>query len=263
MIAFVPPAATSYTTKCVGVMCLYPTGSFGPVVVVCSPKLGFNDSPRADQGGLAARLTREASRGGCLSGGDDDQRDDNERHGGSFLTRHGGFARARRIPRATAGAVLDVLAGAARRDEFAASEPEPRWPTAHTNELAPLKKSEGLGWMTKRTETARRLRGTPRGKATLTASSRVIFRRLTEEYGIADAGGLEILRSGLRALDQAEAAEERIAKDGQATVDWFGQVRAHPLLAVARDFRGQWVATLRALNLAVGEPPKIGRPEGS
>jgi hypothetical protein len=39
-------------------------------------------------------------------------------------------------------------------------------------------------------------------------------------------------------------------------------LRAHPLLAVARDFRAQWQAALRQLNLAVGEPPKVGRPGG-
>lgn len=103
----------------------------------------------------------------------------------------------------------------------------------------------------------------PAGDRTLSASSRRLFARLAREYSISDSGGREILRSGLRALDQAEAAEARIAKDGISQTDRFGQVRAHPLLPVARDFRAAWLASLKALNLSVGEQPKIGRPEGS
>jgi hypothetical protein len=94
----------------------------------------------------------------------------------------------------------------------------------------------------------------------LTPSSQVLFRELSREYGIHDRGGREILRSGLHALDQAEAAEKVIMHDGQTTVDRFGQRRVHPLLCVARDFRSQWLQALRMLNLSVGDPPKVGRP---
>lgn len=99
----------------------------------------------------------------------------------------------------------------------------------------------------------------PRG---LTATSRRLFVELAGEYGIFDSGGREILRSGLRALDQAEAAERRIREDGAVQKDRFGQLRGHPLLAVARDFRSMWQSALRQLNLAIGEPPKVGRPGG-
>lgn len=98
------------------------------------------------------------------------------------------------------------------------------------------------------------------GPSGLTAGSTRIFAALVEEYAIQDAGGREILRSGLMALDQAEKAEARIVKDGQVQVDRWGQVKPHPLLPVARDFRAQWLASLRALNLAVGELPRVGRP---
>ena len=97
----------------------------------------------------------------------------------------------------------------------------------------------------------------------LTALSRRLFRQLSSEYRIADRGGLAILESGLKALDRAEAAEAQIERDGLTQKDRFGQVRAHPLLPTARDFRAQWLSALRALNLAVGDPPKAGRPEGS
>lgn len=98
---------------------------------------------------------------------------------------------------------------------------------------------------------------TPSG---LSRASSDIFKTLVDEYDIADSGGLEILRSGLRALDQAVAAEAAILKQGQSFTDKAGQLKAHPLLPVARDFRAQYVSALKALHLAVGEAPKIGRP---
>jgi hypothetical protein len=85
---------------------------------------------------------------------------------------------------------------------------------------------------------------------------------LSAEYRITDAGGVQVLRSGLKALDQAEAAEARIAKDGQCFADRWGQLRPHPLLSAARDFRAQWLQSLKALNLAIGDVPKPG-PEGT
>lgn len=94
----------------------------------------------------------------------------------------------------------------------------------------------------------------------LSASARRLFANLTGEYRIDDLGGREILRSGLRALDLAEAAERQIEAEGRTLRDRFEQVRAHPLLGIARDYRAQWAAALRQLNLAVGEPPKVGRP---
>ncbi|PYQ85895.1 MAG: hypothetical protein DMG02_26830 [Acidobacteria bacterium] len=97
----------------------------------------------------------------------------------------------------------------------------------------------------------------------LSASSKRLFRTLCAEYGIVDTGGCETLRSGLRSLEQAEAAEAIVRKDGRMLRDRFGQRRAHPMLVVARDFRSQWLTALRQLNLAIGEPPKVGRPEGA
>ena len=94
----------------------------------------------------------------------------------------------------------------------------------------------------------------------LSKASEALFDKLQAEYDIRDSGGVEILRSGLRALDQAMAAESAIGEQGQVTTDRFGQLRAHPLLPVARDFRAQYVAAIKALNLSIGEPAKLGRP---
>jgi len=90
------------------------------------------------------------------------------------------------------------------------------------------------------------------GPQGLSGASRRLFKRLCSEYRIDDGGGRETLRSGLRSLEQALQAEAIVAADGPMLTDRFGQRRAHPMLAA-----------LRQLHLAIGEPPKIGRPEGS
>ena len=97
----------------------------------------------------------------------------------------------------------------------------------------------------------------------LSAEHRRLWAELVAEYEIVDRGGLEILRSGLRSLAQAEAAEAIVTRDGSVQVDRFGQAKAHPLLAVARDFRAQWQQALRNMNLDVTPAqPGPGRPVG-
>jgi hypothetical protein len=111
---------------------------------------------------------------------------------------------------------------------------------------------------------ARRVkRRTPPAVKGLSPGSRHLFKKLAEEYAIADAGGMQILLSGLKSLDLAQAAEAAIRKDGQVVRDRWNQAKAHPLTAAARDHRAAWLAALRGLNLAIGDPPKPGRPEGT
>jgi len=97
----------------------------------------------------------------------------------------------------------------------------------------------------------------------LSPAAQALYRRLTREYAITDAGGLAILHSALVSLDGALRAGETIAKDGMSFADRFNQRTAHPLLPVARDCRAAYVAGLRALNLAIGDPTAPGRPESS
>lgn len=97
----------------------------------------------------------------------------------------------------------------------------------------------------------------------LSAEHRRLWRDLVREYAILDRGGQEVLRSGLRSLAQAEAAEAIVTRDGAVQTDRFGQAKAHPLLAVSRDFRAQWQQALRNLNLDVQPAqPGPGRPAG-
>ena len=94
--------------------------------------------------------------------------------------------------------------------------------------------------------------GGERGLRGLSPYSRRLFRELVTEHGIADAGGRQVLLSGLRSLDVAVAAEERVLA-GATITDRFGVAKVHPLSSVARDARSAWIVALKTLNL---------RPEG-
>ena len=97
----------------------------------------------------------------------------------------------------------------------------------------------------------------------LSKEAKSIWRKLTEEYGITDAGGTEILRTGLEAFDRAQSARASIEKVGLMIKDRFGAVKPHPLIACERDSRAAYLAALKQLNMDV-EPlrDRPGRPGG-
>jgi phage terminase small subunit len=112
-------------------------------------------------------------------------------------------------------------------------------------------------------------RKAPQGPATpakagqLSAEAAALERQLAEEYGISDRGGEAILRVACEAFDRLRSAQAAIVVDGLTSRDRFGQVRAHPLLAVERDARSQMLAALKQLNLDVAPlHPHAGRPAG-
>jgi len=77
-----------------------------------------------------------------------------------------------------------------------------------------------------------------------------------------DAVALELLATTAAALDRSEQAREHVTVEGLTVVDRFGQTRPHPLLAVERDSRAQFMAGLRALALDLEPVGAIGRPAG-
>jgi P27 family predicted phage terminase small subunit len=97
----------------------------------------------------------------------------------------------------------------------------------------------------------------------LSKEAKLIWKELTKEYGIDDAGGLAILKTGLEAYDRTTGARLAIDKEGLTITDRFGASKPHPLLAAERDARGQWLAALKQLNLDI-EPLRDGpgRPPG-
>lgn len=107
---------------------------------------------------------------------------------------------------------------------------------------------------------ARKAANPPRS---LSVEARRRWRALVEEYGIGDAGGVQILQTAMEAFDRMAGAQRQILKDGQTSTDRFGQIKAHPLLSVERDARSAMLHALKALNLDV-EPLHAhpGRPGG-
>ena len=77
-----------------------------------------------------------------------------------------------------------------------------------------------------------------------------------------DPAALSILDTAIEAFDLMKRCEKKIGKD-LTLLDRFSQVKAHPLLAVLRDARSQYLAGLKALNLEGTETRPVGRPPGS
>jgi P27 family predicted phage terminase small subunit len=96
--------------------------------------------------------------------------------------------------------------------------------------------------------------------AHLSPEAKKIWKKLTFEYGIVDAGGLEILRAGLENFDRAEKARANIDKVGLLVKDRFGAIKPHPLIACERDARAGYLQALKQLCLDVEPIKSIGRP---
>jgi P27 family predicted phage terminase small subunit len=97
----------------------------------------------------------------------------------------------------------------------------------------------------------------------LSAEARRWWAELAAEYSIEDPGGKLLLQTACEAFDRMRAAQKAISEDGLIARGSKHQPRAHPLLAVERDARGQMLAALKALNLDL-EPlrDRPGRPPG-
>lgn len=84
----------------------------------------------------------------------------------------------------------------------------------------------------------------------LSAAAKRLWSRLRDDFTLDDEAALLLLRQLCEASDRANEARRQILADGMLVADRFGQQKAHPLLAVERDARGQVLAAVRALRLA-------------
>ena len=102
-----------------------------------------------------------------------------------------------------------------------------------------------------------------RAPSNLSKESQRWFRKIVDEYGIVDAGGLLISQATFEAFDDMRGAQAILKVEGLTIIDRFGQQKPHPLNNVVRDCRAQVFQGLKALNLDL-EPLKdsIGRPPG-
>jgi hypothetical protein len=94
---------------------------------------------------------------------------------------------------------------------------------------------------------------------TLGKTGRSLWDRVTREYRITDAGGVEILCLAAEALDRAEALREAIARDGQFLMTRHG-LKDHPGLKHETANRALVSRLLGRLGLEVEPLRGIGRP---
>lgn len=101
----------------------------------------------------------------------------------------------------------------------------------------------------------------PRG---LARHGRALWKELTAEYHIVDAGGRASLVSACRAEDDIQRLRAIVAADGDIIVDRFHQKQPHPLLTAISRAETAKRQALAALHLDL-EPlaDQPGKPLGS
>ncbi len=87
----------------------------------------------------------------------------------------------------------------------------------------------------------------------LSASAKVLWRKLTADYVLDDAGAELLLQSACESYDRLQEARKLIDKEGAVMRDRWGQAKPHPACGIERDARGQMHAALRLLKLAPGD----------
>ena len=89
-----------------------------------------------------------------------------------------------------------------------------------------------------------------------------LWRAVTAEYAIEDAGGVEMLCQACASLDRAEECSAQISRDGITQRVKAGLYKEHPLLKAELACRAFVVRTLARLGLDVEPVRGIGRPPG-
>jgi len=104
---------------------------------------------------------------------------------------------------------------------------------------------------------------TIRFKKNVRPEAKKAAKKLVEEYGINDAGGLQYIQIFADTYTAELNAMDIVANDGLSFKDRFGQIKAHPLCSVVRDARAQKMAAIKSMNLDL-EPIRdgVGRPGG-
>ena len=89
----------------------------------------------------------------------------------------------------------------------------------------------------------------------LSPSARNLAEQILKERDFnGDAAAVALLVKALEAFDAAEMARRHVAKHGPMLRNRFSELRANPMLAVAKNNRQQFVATMRVLGLDIEMP---------
>lgn len=98
---------------------------------------------------------------------------------------------------------------------------------------------------------------TPQPPKSLSSAARAFWRRIVADWEIDDEAGLALVEVAAQAHARALDARGQIDRDGSVIRDRFGQLKAHPAVAIERDAAALVVRTVRALGLemdAAAEP---------
>ena len=93
---------------------------------------------------------------------------------------------------------------------------------------------------------------TMRAPEALTDRSRRLWRRVCADYVLSDAE-LEVLRSGLEALDRADAAATRLKAEGLTVADRYGGMRPHPCVEIESKNRALFARSVAQLGIKAVE----------
>jgi phage terminase small subunit len=80
----------------------------------------------------------------------------------------------------------------------------------------------------------------------LTGERRRLWDDIRSRFSLEPASE-NILRNACEALERAAQAAEQVNREGPTVSDRFGAIRAHPMVAVERDFRGLAARQLQQL----------------
>ena len=97
--------------------------------------------------------------------------------------------------------------------------------------------------------------------ADLSPSAAEHFRRLRDDYGIADSFGIFILSEALRSWDRAESARRIIQTHGELLGSGT-RLRKNPAAAIEQTARAACLKALRSLGCETEPVAAPGRPRG-
>jgi len=78
---------------------------------------------------------------------------------------------------------------------------------------------------------------------------RQIWGHVLADFDLSTETAIHVLTTALEAHQRAREARETISREGMQLPGRDGQAKVHPLLAVERDARAAWLASLKALGL--------------
>jgi P27 family predicted phage terminase small subunit len=103
------------------------------------------------------------------------------------------------------------------------------------------------------------MKGRPTPPAHLSRAGKALWSAIEAGYEL-EPHHVEVLTLFCEARDRAAAAQKIITAEGVITTDRFGQVKAHPAVAVKRDAEVTAARLLRELDLDRDPPPDTRVP---